>query len=458
MGASPRAAPERDLIARFESAGQGHVFRFLPQLSDPEARALFEQAERIDLAALRGLAAGADTTVALGRVEPPGDEFVSLDAARRQRADAERRGLEDLAAGRVAVVIAAGGQGTRLGSSAPKGMWPVGPASGKSLFQWLAEKVLHWSRRAKRPIPLGVMVSEATQRATEDFLRWHGHFGLDATWVRTACQASLPPLDARGRLLLASRSRIAMAPNGHGGLFAALAGAGLLDLWRDHGVRTLSYVQVDNPLIQPVDPLFLGLHALRGSSLSSKSVAKTDPAERVGVFARVAGRATIVEYSELTPEQAAARAADGKLAFGQGSIAAHCIDLEFARRIAGEGLPLHRAAKKVPFVGDDGALVEPASPNATKFESFLFDAIPRATASLVLETSRAAEFAPIKQSHGADSPDTARAALIAQFRGWHERAGLPVGEGALEVDPSKAPDEVAFRRLHGIETAWLEKA
>ena len=453
MGASTRAAPERELIARFEAAGQGHVFRFLAQLPDAEARALLAQAARIDLAALRGLAAGTDTTFALGRVEPPGDEFVSLDAARRQRADAERRGLEDLAAGRVAVVIAAGGQGTRLGSAAPKGMWPVGPASGKTLFQWHAEKVLHWARRVRRPIPLAVMVSDATQRATEDFFRWHGHFGVDPTWVRLPCQGSLPPLDARGRLLLASRSRIAMAPNGHGGLFAALAGAGLLDLYRDHGVRTLSYVQVDNPLIRPVDPVFLGLHALRGSSLSSKSVAKTDPAERVGVFARVAGRPTIVEYSELTPAQSSARAGDGSLSFGQGSIAAHCIDIDFARRIANEGLPLHRAAKKVPYVGDDGALVDPPSPNATKFESFLFDAIPRATASLVLETSRAEEFAPIKQDHGADSPDTARAALIALFRGWHERAGLPVGEGALEVDPSKAPDEAAFRRMHGVGTA-----
>jgi UDP-N-acetylglucosamine/UDP-N-acetylgalactosamine diphosphorylase len=453
VGAAGRAAGDRELIARFEAAGQGHVFRFLSSLPDAEARALLAQAARIDLAAVARLAAGADVSGEIGAVAPPGDELVRREAAAALRPEAERRGLEELAAGRVAVIVAAGGQGTRMGSAAPKGMWPVGPASGKTLFQWHAEKVLHWARRLTRPVPLVVMVSEPTQRATEDFFRWHAYFGLDATWVRMPCQPSLPPLDARGRMLLDARSHIATAPNGHGGLFRTLADAKLLDLLADHGVRTLSYVQIDNPLIRPIDPVFIGLHAARASELSSKSVAKSAPGERVGVFARVAGRPGIVEYSELTDAQASARAADGSLVFGQGSIAAHCIDVAFAQRVAREGLPLHRASKKVPFVDDGGQRVTPSSPNATKFESFLFDAIPRAARSLVLETSREEEFAPIKQDHGADSPDTARAALLALFRGWHERAGLPVGEGALEVDPSKAPDESAFRRLHGLATA-----
>jgi len=294
------------------------------------------------------------------------------------------------------------------------------------------------------------VVSDATARATEDALRWHNHFGLDPTWVRTACQASLPPLDGAGKLLLETKSRIAMAPNGHGGLFAALAGPKLLDLLADHGVTTLAYVQVDNPLARVVDPVFIGLHAGRGSLISSKSVAKRDASEKVGVFARVDGRPAIVEYSELTKDEAAATAPDGSLVYGQGSIAIHCVDVAFARRIAAEGLPVHRAEKKVPFVDDAGRPVAPAKPNATKFESFLFDAIPRAERSLVYEVARAEEFSPIKQNDGPDSPDTARADLIAQFRGWHERAGLPVPAGALEVDPSKAPDEEAFRRMHGL--------
>jgi UDP-N-acetylglucosamine/UDP-N-acetylgalactosamine diphosphorylase len=447
------SADDRSLIDRFEKAGQGHVFRFLPGLSDFEAAALLAQARSIDLALVARLAASRDAHEKHGRIEPPGDEVLGLAASRALREEAHARGVEELKSGRVAVVVAAGGQGTRLGSSAPKGLWPVGPTSGKTLFQWHADKVVYWSRRVGRPIPFVAMVSDATARATEDAFRWYGYFGLDASWVRMPCQGSLPPLDDAGRLLLETKSRIAAAPNGHGGLFAALAGSKLLDLFEDHGVRTLAYVQIDNPLIRTVDPAFIGLHASRGSLFSSKSVAKRAPTEHVGVFARIDGRPGIVEYVELSDAQCRATAADGSLVFGQANIAAHCVDLAFARRIAAEGLPVHRARKKVSFVDADGRVVSPEKPNATKFESFIFDAIPRAERSLVVETSRAEEFSPIKRSEGDDSPETARADLVALFRGWHERAGLPVPAGAVEVDPSKAPDEAAFRRLHGLATA-----
>ncbi len=447
------SADDRALIGRYEAAGQGHVFRFLPRLADAEARALLDQARRIDLDLVRRLAAGEDASREVGPVEPPGDELLRLATSRPLRAQAHDKGVEELRGGRVAVVVAAGGQGTRLGSAAPKGLWPVGPTSGKTLFQWHAEKALHWARQLGRPTPFVVMVSDATAHATDGAFRWHGHFGLDPTWVRMPCQGSLPPLDDAGRMLLATPSSIASAPNGHGGLFAALADAKLLDFYEDCGIRTLAYVQVDNPLIRTVDPAFIGFHVLRGSQFSSKSVAKRDAAERVGVFARVGGRPAVVEYTELTDAQSKATAADGTLLFGQGSIAAHCIDVAFARRIAAERLPLHRAKKKVPFVDADGRRMSPEKPNASKFESFLFDAIPRAERSLVVETTRAEEFSPIKQNHGADSPDTARADLIAQFRGWHERAGIACPPGAVEVDPSKAPDEAAFRALHGLGTA-----
>lgn len=450
MGAAATSADERALIARFESAGQGHVFRFLAELAPRERAELFASARGIDLDRASRLLDDSAPAAAHARVEPPGDEFVPFEVARRLAAEAEERGLDELQRGRVAVVVAAGGQGTRMGSAAPKGMWPVGPASGKPLLQWHAEKALHWSRRLRRPVPFVVMVSAATQRATEDFLRWHNWFGLDPTWVRTPCQGANPPLDDEGKLLLETKSRIALAPNGHGGLFRALADAKLLDLFADHGVRTLSYVQVDNPLVRVIDPVFLGLHALRGSEISSKAVAKTDAAEKVGVFARADGKPAVVEYTELTDEQARAKGPGGALLFGHGSIAAHAIDLAFARRMAAEGLPLHRARKKVPFVDAAGREVAPDAPNATKFETFLFDAIPRAARSLVLETARAEEFSPLKSNEGRDSPKTVREDLLALFRGWYERAGLPVPAGALEVDPSKAPDEAAFRRLHGL--------
>ncbi len=446
-------AAGREVIERFEAAGQGHVFRFLDDLPMRAAQALVAQAASIDLAHVARLAAAPKADSGARRIAPPGDELVRLggDTAARREA-ARERGLEELRAGRVAVVVAAGGQGTRLGSSAPKAMWPAGPTSGKPLLQWHAEKVVHWSRELKRAIPFFVMVSPATARPTADLLRWHRFCGLDATWVRTPCQAELPALDDEGRLLLATTSRIAMAPNGHGGTYRALADAKLLDLLGDFGFTTISYVQVDNPLIQPVDPVFVGLHVEAGSRISSKSVVKTGPSEQVGVFARIDGSPAIVEYSELTPAQSEATDVNGELLYGQGNIAAHCIDLAFAQEMARTELPVHRARKSVRHVDGSGNAVTPSAPNATKLETFLFDAIPLAEQSLVMETSRAREFSPIKNATGTDSPESARNDLVALFRGWHDRAGVPAARGLLEVDPRLAPDEEAFRRLHGVAT------
>jgi UDP-N-acetylglucosamine/UDP-N-acetylgalactosamine diphosphorylase len=445
-------AADRDLIARFERAGQGHVFRFLPELDRVQTEQLLADARSIDLDVFgRILREAADPAAkAPAPLEPPGDELVRLERTDAAREAAHARGLEEVAAGRVAVVVVAGGQGTRLGHATPKALLPVGPLSGKPLLQWHAEKVLHWSRAVRRPVPFVVLVSDATARTTEDFLRWHGWFGLDPTWVRLVRQRSLPAVDDDGRILLERRWRIALAPNGHGGVTTALRESRLLDLLADHGVRTLAYCQVDNPLVRTLDPMFVGMHVARGAQFSSKSVVRRNADEKVGVFGRRGGRPCVIEYSELGREQASAADARGELVFGQGNIAAHCMDVEFVKRAAERGLPFHRARKKVPFVDAAGRTVEPASPNATKFESFVFDAIPWAERTLLLETRREDEFSPIKNSDGEDSPETARRDLVAVFRRWYERAGIaPPGE-TLEVSPLECPDEHAFRRRHGI--------
>ncbi len=457
---------DRDtLVARFEDAGQGHVFAFLGDLSESESESLLRQAQAIDLEQVAALAAlAAETRPALAEIAPPGDELL-----RRQGADADgtgaderrewarERGVAMIESGRVAVMVAAGGQGTRLGTREPKAMFPIGPRTGRSLLAWHAAKVVHWSRRIGQPIPFIVMLSDATAAATRTFLEDYQYFGLGRENVHTPVQGSLPPLDDDGRLLMASRHAIALSPNGHGGTFSALADGGLADALSDEGITTISYVQIDNPLIHPLDPVFLGAHDLAQSRLSSKSVAKRTPAEKVGVFARVAGKPSVVEYSELTDEQAGQVDDAGDLLFGQGSIAAHCIELGFASEMAERGLPVHRARKKVPHVGADGEPVNPEAPNATKFETFLFDAIPLAEQSLFFETLREEEFSPIKNATGSDSPSTAAADVQSLFRGWFERAGLAAPDGAIEIDPEDAPDERTFREHRGVVDSEAEQ-
>lgn len=221
---------------------------------------------------------------------------------------------------------------------------------------------------------------------------------------------------------------------------------------RSRGVRHISYVQVDNPLARAIDPVFIGLHAAAPDSsgeMSSKMVAKTDPAERVGVFARIGGKIGVVEYSDLPKDLAEARNPDHTLRFNAGSIAIHMIGVDFVARLNESGdfaLPFHRAEKKVAYTDlEDGRRVEPLQPNAVKLEAFVFDALSLCRSSIVYETDRIDEFAPIKNAEGSDSPATCRAIQTERAARWLERAGIAVPRDeagqpqcAIEISPLTA--------------------
>ncbi|HEX6984483.1 MAG TPA: UDPGP type 1 family protein, partial [Planctomycetaceae bacterium] len=316
-----------------------------------------------------------------------------------------------LSAGKVGAIVVAGGQGTRLGFEKPKGTFHIGPVSGASLFQVLAEQVLARGRRAGRDVPYYVMTSDATHHHTEEFFRLHHYFGLDPEDVFFFRQGNMPALDAEtGRLLLAEKGSLALSPDGHGGILAALKKSGALDDMARRGVEYLHYHQVDNPTAIVCDPALLGWHALRASEITTKVVAKVSPAEKMGVVCDVGGKTQIIEYSDLPDELADKRDADGNPVFWAGNTAIHVLSRTFLERLCdgAHDLPFHVAYKKVPFVDPHGSAVEPATPNAYKFERFIFDALPLAATALVVEADRAREFNPVKNAEGADSPATAK--------------------------------------------------
>jgi UDP-N-acetylglucosamine/UDP-N-acetylgalactosamine diphosphorylase len=326
-------------------------------------------------------------------------------------------------------MVVAGGQGTRLGFEGPKGMFPLGPVTGRTLFELQAQKLRAARRRYGAAIPWFVMTSPATDQPTRSFFGEHDWLGLPEADVFFLCQAMAPALDFDGRLLLESPGRIAESPNGHGGAFGALAESGALDEMARRGITTISYYQVDNPLAPLVDPVFLGLHALEGAEMSAKVVCKIDPMEKVGVVARVDGRVGVVEYTEIDDEHRHLRDAAGELVYWAGSIAVHALEVDFARRVAADAehrLPYHASAKKIPCIDGKGLAVKPVEPNGYKLERFLFDALPAASRVAILEVERRDEYAPVKNAEGGDSPDTARRALDALTRRWLAAAGIEV--------------------------------
>jgi UDP-N-acetylglucosamine/UDP-N-acetylgalactosamine diphosphorylase len=447
---------ERDeLLALLRPFGQQHLLTFWDDLSEDERRTLAEQIRGVDFetvgrlfhsgqldhdwAALARRASGPPAARLAG--EPP-----------FPRDDARRRGERALREGRIGVVLVAGGQGTRLGFNHPKGLYEIGPVSRASLFQILLEKALAASRRFGAPIPLYLMTSPATHDETIAYLAQHNRFGLPAEDVTVFRQGTMPAVDAEsGRLLLAQRGRLSLGPDGHGGLPAALNASGALADMRRRGIEHLFYMQVDNPLVAVCDPMFIGFHLLAGSELSTQVVAKRTPLDRVGNVVSVDGQVRIIEYSDLPDDAAQRRLPDASLALWAGNIAVHLFSVELLDR-AGRGdgeLPFHVARKKVPFIDERGGLVEPAEPNAIKFERFIFDLLPSARQPIVVEVDEASCFAPVKNAPGSekDSPEQVRARMSAVHTAWLREAGATVAPGVpVEISPLYALDADEVRR------------
>jgi len=426
-----------DLRHRLAAHGQEHVLADWAALAPADRTALVAQLAGLDLAELDALYRRKDEPHA---ALPPRDRIAPVPLLPAQASAEEiARGEAALRAGAVAALVVAGGQGTRLGSDQPKGMFPVGPVSGATLFRVHAEKVLALSRRYGKPVPLLVMTSPATHADTEAYFRAERYFGLAEADVVFFQQGTMPAVErATGRLLLERPGKLFESPNGHGGTLTALAETGLLADLRARGVGHVFYFQVDNPLVKVCDPGFVGRHVLAGAEASSKVVAKEEPGEKVGVLTAVDGRCRIVEYSDLPAEMAAERGADGRLRFRAGSPAIHLFSVPFLGRVTARGgLAYHLARKAVPTAGGDA--------DALKFELFVFDALPMAERWLTVETPRAEEFAPLKNATGPDSPATVRAALVALHAGWLEAAGVPTHGHAVEVSPLLALDAAELR-------------
>jgi UDP-N-acetylglucosamine/UDP-N-acetylgalactosamine diphosphorylase len=453
--------PTPPIIEAFQRAGQGHVFAFYPQLdAGAQARLLAEAAE-IDLAEVdrlnRTLLGKNAAAVNLDGLAPaPYEPLPENGGNAAEWSAAKAAGEAALRAGRVAAFTVAGGQGTRLGYDGPKGTFPVTPLKKKTLFQVFAEKIRAAAARYGKPIHWFIMTSHANHEATEGFFKENKFFGLDAARVHFFRQGRMPAVDFNGKILLETPGTIAMSPDGHGGSLRALERSGALELMAREGIDTLSYFQVDNPLIRVIDPTFIGFHLLRGSQMSSKMVTKAYPEEKVGLFCSQHGKAVVIEYSDLPASyQKEVDAQTGRLRYIAGSIAIHVFDTAFIRRMAagGEGvaLPFHRADKKIPTIDAAGKPVKPEKANGVKFEMFVFDALPFAKNPVIIETRRADDFSPVKNAEGVDSPKTCREDQLRQFGRWLKANGAPLTTDAsglpavaVEVSPLFGYDEDSF--------------
>jgi len=451
------------LKAELEKHGQSHLLAHWDRLDEAQRAELLNDIEQINFAALDGLIEShirAEQPFKLPKEIKPAPFYPAKPDIELvgQYADAVKRGVSLIRQNKVAAFTVAGGQGTRLGFDGPKGAFPISPVRNKTLFQLFAEQIRGTNRRYGSDLRWYIMTSPQNDAATRAFFAENNYFGFAPGHVCFFTQGVMPAFSPEGKILLESPSRIAFSPDGHGGALLALKRSGALAEMAVAGVEYISYWQVDNPLVKCIDPLFIGLHDLTRSEMSSKTIPKVDDLERVGNFVIGDGRMQVIEYSDLPDELAHERDELGRRKFDAGSIAIHVLSRSFIERITADeanfGLPWHRAIKKVPHVDEQGRRIEPDKPNAIKLEAFIFDAIPMAKNPLILQTVRSEEFSPVKNATGVDSAETSRRDMNRRVAAWLTAAGFdvpmtPEGEpdGLFEISPLLALDAGHLREV-----------
>ncbi|KAL0951609.1 hypothetical protein HGRIS_008289 [Hohenbuehelia grisea] len=453
------------LRKRYDDAAQGHLLTFWPKLSEAERTSLQGQLEALDIERVnrifkKAIASEkelANPSTPADPIEPlPKDLSDSVVGNPAKEREWAKVGLEAVARGEVGVLLMAGGQGTRLGSSAPKGCYDIGLPSHKSLFQYQAERIARLQSVAAAQagkdsvvIPWYVMTSGPTRRDTEEYFKSHNFFGLDPKNVIFFEQGTLPCLTMDGKVFLDSPSRVAVAPDGNGGLYAATRapltpGDKTHTVLSDLAKRNIRYVHaycVDNCLVRVADPVFLGYCISKDVECAAKVVPKASPTESVGVVAYRGGKPSVVEYSEISKEQAERVDENGELTFRAGNIANHFYTTAYLNKVESfeEDLAFHIARKKIPHVDlETGQVVKPTKPNGMKLELFVFDVFPHTERFAVLEVARSEEFSPLKNAPGtgSDNPETSRRDLLSQHKRFLESAGATVKEGVeIELSP-----------------------
>ncbi len=448
-------------IDALNAAGQNALASALAGLDGADQQSLAAQVDDLDLDLIGDLVNrfvhGGETEKPLGSVgEAATIPIPADDAALAAEAQARSVGEDMLRSGKVAALLLAGGQGSRLGFDGPKGDYPYAPITKRTLFAQHAAKIAALRTRYGCELPWYILTSPQNDAATKASFAAADHFGLAPASITFVVQGTLPAVDAQtGALLRAEAGSLALSPDGHGGLFSALRRSGALDEMKAAGISTIFSFQVDNPKVRVCRPEFLGYHREANAEMSNTAVRKSSPGEKMGVVVELDGTTSMVEYSDLPDDLANQRNDDGSLTYWAGSIAVHCIEVDFALRLTEGGLklPYHRANKKVAHLDANGQLVSPSEPNAIKFETFLFDGLPLASASITIEAARDDEFCPIKNADGDSSPESARQLLNEMYSRWYEATGIsvPLAQDGkpvdLEIDPRFAldADELAAR-------------
>ena len=410
----------QEVIAILKQYGQEHIIKFMENLNPEEKEKLENQILKIDFHQLSELYENAQKPIEIK--ENKIDVINYID--KQKMSNSQKQELSDIggnivATGKYAVVTMAGGQGSRLEHPGPKGTIKLDVyGKGKYLFEILVDNLKEANKKYQTTIPWYIMTSKENHDETYQFLEKNNYFGYNKNYVTLFKQGELPLMSLDGKLLIGKNKLIKLASDGNGGTFASLRISGALADMKERGIKWVFIGSVDNVLLKMVDTVLLGFAIKKGVQIASKSIAKANPHERVGVFCQMNGHPKVIEYSELPEKMAEEIDESGELKYGESHVMCNLFTIEAIEEISKQPLIYHSAIKKNSYLDEKGKEVIPTEKNCYKFEAFIFDAFTFFDDIAILRGKREEDFAPVKNKEGVDSPKTAKE-LYEKF--WNNR-------------------------------------
>ncbi len=387
---------------------QQHVLKYYDTLSEEEKEGLLSQIEEINFDFIDIFRQGKKENT--GVITPC--ETLKLSEIKDHEFSYREAGITSIQKGELALVMLAGGQGTRLGFDGPKGTYNIGKTKNLYIFECLINNIMDVVSETGRFIDLYIMTSDKNYDETTAFFKAHDYFGYNTKNIFFFKQEMLPSVDEDGKILMEAPSKICMSPNGNGGWFSSLEHAGYVEKLKEDKIKYINVFSVDNVLQRIADPVALGAMLTEDYNSCAKVVKKADPSEKVGVICNRDGKPHIVEYYELTDEMRNEIDANGNYAYYYGVILNYFFPVDKLMKLLNENMPIHAVKKAIPHIDENGRFIKPDAPNGYKFETLALDMLEFMDDCLPYEVMREYEFAPIKNASGVDSPDTARALLI----------------------------------------------
>ena len=396
----------KEILSKYK---QEHLLQFYDELLEDEQRKLLNQILSIHFDEILQLyeKSKLDVLDSTEEVEP----LPFVDKSKLSEKDLSFYsdiGKRSIQAGEIAVVTLAGGQGSRLGFKGPKGTFELDTLPKISLFEIICNYLKESSKYYGITIPWYIMTSSSNHQATIDFFKQHHFFHYPEQSISFFVQEDLPIINTEGKLILEEIYKIKMASNGNGNLFHSLQKHHLLDDMKHKNIKWTFIGGVDNVLLNPVDPIFIGLTIASKNPVASKSLFKKNPDSRDWVFAKKYGRPAIVDCENFVSELSKIQDDTGTYLYRETNMLAHMFSVDALCKLAASSLPYHRAFRKSAFVNYEGMKQVPEKPNIYKFEQFVFDAFSEFDMLTLLSVNPSEEFAPIKDFNGPYNPEVAK--------------------------------------------------